>query len=266
MHQPSTSIGLIKRPFAQAHPLQDGADVICRAPTAVFHQLEHLATAPSSTPTNNAPLICSLERLPGGGVAVDTVSEMGVHKRAHYRVPKDVAVALVACVEDAPRALRASFCEFRTGARAEVLLLTWRRWDSQRAAGARRSPARLSRRTYPRDCPLDEVTLYIRDVAVRCRVSPVSTVRQLLRWRARPAHTPAGQARAALRCRRGGGARRQAADHRLHPFAGGAVARCGHPKRWQRARTHSGCAAHRLIPCADRKPPPVGGKQRPQPL
>jgi hypothetical protein len=68
-------------------------------------------------------------------VLVTITSEYGVQASRTYTSAEDVACSIVAAMEDAPLALRAPFKEFRAGPKAVVLLLTWRRWQAQRATG-----------------------------------------------------------------------------------------------------------------------------------
>ena len=68
-------------------------------------------------------------------VDVTTTSDYGVHRRRTFAAAQDVAVALVDAAEAAPASLRAPFCDIRVGPKASVLLLTWRKWEAQRAAG-----------------------------------------------------------------------------------------------------------------------------------
>ena len=143
----------------QANPVTGPANVLCRAPYGVYHQLVQHALKASATPTLDSAVAspstpkrskldhCTPNAKPSAvarltcdtadrSVCVCTASSYGVERQTVYRSEADVAQRILEAMEDAPAQLRATFREFRMGPRYSLLFMPWRQWDSQRAAGA----------------------------------------------------------------------------------------------------------------------------------
>jgi hypothetical protein len=71
-----------------------------------------------------------------GAVSVSTWSDMGVQRTVTYSNAADVALALVAVMEDAPVHLRDAFRVFCVDAKASILFLSQTFWETNRRAGA----------------------------------------------------------------------------------------------------------------------------------